>query len=296
MPGTHRPDSERAGRREPFDRPDEGQGAAHGETSAALPEDLAGAIRDLLGRRADLALEVHWRPELPSTMDAVSSAAEGGARQGFVVGAETQSSGRGRRGRMWSSPPGAGLYFSYLARPARGFELITLAAGVAVRQGIAQATGLHADLKWPNDLLVGGRKLAGLLAEATRLGRADGAVTIGVGLNVGLGAHPPDVAMRATSLEAELGHAVGRGAVLAAVLEHFADTLTALDAGASDGILRSWRAASPSAVGTPVEWSDPSGPRRGITAGIDGTGALLVRTPTGTERIIAGELVWHVRP
>lgn len=260
-----------------------------------FPADLADALAALLARRPDLTLAVRWYPEVASTMDEVSRAAEEGAPRGLVVGAEAQSAGRGRRGRAWISPSGAGLYFSYLARPARGFDLLTLAAGVAVRAGIAEATGLHADLKWPNDLLVGGRKVAGLLAEAARLGTPEASVTIGVGVNVRLAAYPSDVAMGATSLEAALGHGVDRGAVLAAVLEHLADTLVSLEAGGAEAMLQAWRAASPSAVGTPVEWSDPSGSRHGITAGVDESGALLVRTSAGTERIVAGELVWHLR-
>lgn len=263
---------------------------------ASLPADLADPVAALISRRSDLTLAVRWYPEVASTMDEVSRAAEDGASRGLVVGAEAQSAGRGRRGRAWISPPGAGLYFSYLARPARGFDVLTLAAGVAVRAGIARATGLHADLKWPNDLLVGGRKLAGLLAEAGGLGTPDASVTIGVGVNVRPAAYSTDVAMIATSLEATLGHDVDRGAVLAAVLEHLADTLASLEAGGAEAILQAWRAASPTAVGTPVEWSDPSGSRRGITAGVDDRGALLVRTSAGTERIVAGDLRWHLRP
>ncbi|MGE3886095.1 MAG: biotin--[acetyl-CoA-carboxylase] ligase [Vicinamibacterales bacterium] len=262
---------------------------------APLPADLADPLATLLSRRPDLSLAVRWYSEVASTMDEVSRMAEAGTPRGVVIGAETQSAGRGRRGRAWSSPPGAGLYFSYLARPARGFDLLTLAAGVAVRAGIAEATGLYAELKWPNDLLAGGRKLGGLLAEAARLGTAEASVTIGVGINIRPAAYPAEVAMRATSLEAELGRDVNRGAVLAAVLEHLADTLASLECGGAESILQAWRAASPLAVGTHVEWSDPSGSRRGITAGIDDTGALLVRTSAGTDRIIAGELRWHPR-
>jgi len=260
-----------------------------------FPADLADALAALLARRPDLTLAVRWYPEVASTMDEVSRAAEEGAPRGLVVGADAQSAGRGRRGRAWISPGGAGLYFSYLARPVRGFDLLTLAAGVAVRAGIAEATGLHTDLKWPNDLLLGGRKVAGLLAEAARFGTPEASVTIGVGVNVRPAAYPTHVAMGATSLEAARGHDVDRGAVLAAVLEHLADTLASLEAGGAEAILQAWRAASPTAVGTPVEWSDPSGSRRGITAGVDESGALLVRTSDGTERIVAGELVWHLR-
>jgi BirA family biotin operon repressor/biotin-[acetyl-CoA-carboxylase] ligase len=131
------------------------------------------------------------------------------------------------------------------------------------------------------------------LASA-RVGTPEASVAIGVGVNMRPAVYPPDVAMRATSLEAELGRTVDRGAVAAAVLEHLADTLAALDAGGAGAILHAWRAASPSAVGTLVEWSDVGGARRGVTAGIDDTGALLVRTSTSTERVIAGDRQWHL--
>lgn len=229
-------------------------------------------------------------------MDLVAAAAEACADEGLVIGAETQTSGRGRRGRTWVSPPGAGLYFSYLARPTRDIGLLTLAAGVAVRAGLARATGLAPDLKWPNDVMIGARKLAGVLAEGAHVGTPEAAVAIGVGINVRPAALPPEVAVGATCLDAEAGHTVGRGLVLAAVIETLADTLAGLSAGAADDILRAWRAASPASTGTHVKWTDASGPRAGVTAGIDDSGALLVQTPTNLERIIAGEITWDLEP
>jgi BirA family transcriptional regulator, biotin operon repressor / biotin---[acetyl-CoA-carboxylase] ligase len=220
-----------------------------------------------------------------------------GAPHGTVVAAEEQTAGRGRRGHTWASPPGAGLYFSFIARPEhprprtqdRAQSLMSLAAGVAVRDGILAATGLAPDLKWPNDLLVGRRKLAGILAEGHALGTAGQAVVIGVGVNLQPAAYPPDVAARATSLEGELGRPIDRDHVLAGILAALVARLAALDETPGD-ILRAWRAASPSATGTRVEWDG----RHGMTAGIDDTGALLVTTPAGTERVIAGELHWHL--
>jgi BirA family biotin operon repressor/biotin-[acetyl-CoA-carboxylase] ligase len=250
----------------------------------------------MLARRPDLRLDVCWAASLPSTMDVVSAAGEAGAPSGLVVVANAQTAGRGRRGREWSSPDGAGVYFSFLARPTRDAGLLTLAAGVAVRAGMGRSTGLAADLKWPNDLLVGLRKVAGILAEGSRLGTADAAVTIGVGINLRAAVYPPDVAARATSIEQEIHRRPDRGAVLAAVLEELVDATAALEAGRAGDILQAWRAASPSAVGTMVEWSDATGGHRGSTAGVDDAGALLVRTPAGTARIVAGELTWHLNP
>lgn len=223
-------------------------------------------------------------------MDEAAALANAGAAHGVVVAAKRQTAGRGRRGASWESPAEAGLYFSFIARPSlASLPLLTLAAGVAVREGVARATGLHADLKWPNDLFVGKRKLAGILAEGLAIGAPGQAVIIGAGVNLRPAAYPPDVAARATSIEGELGRPADRDALLAAILDALSQRLATLDQSAGD-ILQAWRAASPSAVGTRVEWNG----HHGVTAGIDDTGALLVKTPAGIQRLIAGELQWHL--
>ncbi len=237
-------------------------------------------------------IDVRWHASVPSTMDVAAALASEGAAHGVVVAAEEQTAGRGRRGSTWSSPPGAGLYFSFIARPARRrstLSLLTLAAGVGVREGIAAASGLAPDLKWPNDLLVGRRKLAGILAEGLAIGTSNQAIVIGVGVNVQPAAYPPDVAARATSIEGELGRAVDRDALFAAILDALWHRLATLEERPGD-ILQAWRAASPSAIGTRIEWDGHSG----LTSGIDDTGALLVKTSSGVERIIAGELNWNL--
>jgi len=244
-------------------------------------------------------LDIRWHASVPSTMDLAAALASEGAAHGVVVAAEEQTAGRGRRGSSWASPPGAGLYFSFIARPspqatsprsqAPTLSLLTLAAGVGVREGIAAASGLAPDLKWPNDLLVGRRKLAGILAEGHAIGTREQAIVIGVGVNVQPAAYPPAVAERATSIEGELGRAVDRDMLFAAILEALSRRLAALEERPGD-ILQTWRAASPSAIGTRVEWDG----RHGVTAGIDDAGALLVSCPSGIERIIAGEMHWNL--
>jgi len=245
-------------------------------------------------RRPDLSFDVRWHAVVPSTMDLASAAAAAGTPAGFVALADHQTAGRGRRGHHWSSPPGAGLYFSYLARPTRLVELVTLAAGVGVREGVAEATGVWPQLKWPNDLLVGGRKLAGVLAEGANLATPAASVVIGVGINVGPAVYPADVAERATDLRTASGRDVPRFALFVSVLEHLRDALTALEAGRVSDILRRWREASPLAVGAEVSWTIDGGEAHGVTAGIDDAGALLVRTASGVERIVAGELRWRL--
>jgi BirA family transcriptional regulator, biotin operon repressor / biotin---[acetyl-CoA-carboxylase] ligase len=261
-----------------------------------LPDDLAPPLGALRERRPDARLDVRWHASMASTMDAAALLVQDEAPHGVVIGADEQTSGRGRRGTQWASPAGAGLYFSFVARPgnseqwvASTLPLVTLAAGVGVREGVQEATGLSADLKWPNDLIIGKRKLGGILAEGVAIGSPHQAVIIGVGVNLQPAPYPPDVDARATSIEGELGKSIERGQVLAAILIALWDRLALLDQRPGD-ILQAWRAASPNAVGTRVEWNS----KHGTTAGIDESGALLVKTGAGVERIIAGELNWHL--
>ncbi len=165
--------------------------------------------------------------------------------------------------------------------------ITTLAAGVAIVEGIAEATGLQADLKWPNDLFVARRKLAGVLAE----GVAD-AVVLGYGINVGPAAYPSELSARATSLESELGRPVDRALVFAETLAALAARYDDLLAGRFDAILDAWRARAPACQGARVSWTTPAGEQSGITDGIDGHGALLVRVGERIDRIVAGELRW----
>ena len=207
--------------------------------------------------------------------------------------ADAQTSGRGRRGRTWFSPPQAGLYVSTILAPSRSIDreratqLTTLAAGVALVEGIKAATGLVAALKWPNDLYVARRKLAGILAES-----AGDAVVLGYGINVSPASYPPELGDRATSLETELGRSVDRPRVLAETLVALASRYQDLLDGRFDVILDAWRALAPAGQGARVSWTTPAGEHSGVTAGIDERGALLVRSGDRVERIVAGEVIW----
>ncbi len=261
---------------------------------SSLPEDIASALDVMRRWRPDVAVDVRWFDTIASTMDEAASLAANGVAAGLVVGADEQSAGRGRRGHTWHSAPGAGLYFSWLCRPSldtSALPLVTLAAGVGVHRGVRQATGLTTDLKWPNDLLVNGRKVAGILAEACALGSPEQAVIVGVGVNLRQTVYPPDVAARATSIEVELGRPPERGQVLVEVVCGLSDAVAAVESD-RDGILQAWRDAAPSASGASVEWNEPSGIRRGTTAGIDESGALLIQSGASVERIVAGEVRW----
>jgi BirA family biotin operon repressor/biotin-[acetyl-CoA-carboxylase] ligase len=250
-----------------------------------------------MARLPGLRLELRWYPTVTSTMDVAAEAALAGAPEGLVIVAEEQSHGRGRRGRLWSSPAGAGVYLTFVLRPpldpslGSTLALITLATGVAARHAIGQASGLWPELKWPNDVMVGPRKLAGILAEGISLGRPGQTVLIGLGVNLLAVAHTGEVAARATSLESEIG-AVDRSRILEELLVAIPQAYDALRRGNADDILRAWRQASPSAEGAAIRWQGPDGPRQGTTAGIDATGALRVTSERGLERIVGGEIDW----
>ena len=258
-----------------------------------LPRELADAIADVRPRLGRLGTRFEFFPTVGSTNDVASGRAAAGDHEGAVLVADAQTSGRGRRGRTWFSPPQAGLYVSTILTPSRSLDgeratlLTTLAAGVALVEGITQATGLVASLKWPNDLYVSRRKLAGILAEG-----AGDAVVLGYGINVSPASYPPELGDRATSLETELGRSVDRPRVFAETLAALASRYQDLLDGRFDAILEAWRALAPAGQGARVSWTKPSGEQSGVTAGIDDRGALLVRVGARTERIVAGELHW----
>jgi BirA family biotin operon repressor/biotin-[acetyl-CoA-carboxylase] ligase len=228
-----------------------------------------------------------------STNDVAAHLAEQGVPEGRVVVAEAQSAGRGRHGRAWASPPGAGLYVSAVLRPRPDVvRLVTIAAGVAIAEGIQAATGLDPSLKWPNDVFVGGRKLAGILAEA---GSAPGGVqhiVLGFGINVLPAAFPPDVASRATSLEGELGRSIDRNLLLAACLDRLAVRYADLREGRMPQVLDAWRLRAAPMLRRRVECDVGDARTSGVAETVDDTGALLVRTDSGIVRIISGDVRW----
>jgi BirA family biotin operon repressor/biotin-[acetyl-CoA-carboxylase] ligase len=236
-----------------------------------------------------------WFAEASSTNDLAAALAERGAGEGCVVVANAQSAGRGRHGRSWASPPDAGLYVSAVLRPPdRALPLLTIAAGVAVAEGIQAAAGLATDVKWPNDVYAHGRKVAGILAEASASNTAGAIqhVVIGAGINVMPAAYPAELVNRATSLEAELGRGVDRGLLLAEYLCALAARYRDLQEGRSDAVVRAWRARAASMLGRRVQWDAPGATRDGVALDIDDTGALVVRTAAGSMRVTAGEVRW----
>jgi BirA family transcriptional regulator, biotin operon repressor / biotin---[acetyl-CoA-carboxylase] ligase len=271
----------------------------HLRESIAVPDDVRAELARHADRLGPVAHRIHWLARTGSTNDVAAALAQTGAEEGTVVVAETQTAGRGRHGRTWFSPAGAGLYVSLLLRPdltsavhENRSALITLAAGVAVATAIRTATGLPAAIKWPNDVVLERRKLAGILVEAVNYGGTRGFVVLGVGINLRQAAFPPDVAGRATSIESEAGQPADRAQVLAQMLSSLAERYGDLLAGRFDAILSDWRRLASPLWSSIVEWDSASGVCRGQVEGIDASGALVVRVGDRVERLIAGEVRW----
>jgi BirA family biotin operon repressor/biotin-[acetyl-CoA-carboxylase] ligase len=225
-------------------------------------------------------------------MDQARLLAEGGASEGTVVVADVQTAGRGRLQRSWWAPPGSSLLLTVVLRPdlePRQAQRLTMACSLAACDAIAQVSGLEAQIKWPNDVLIRGRKVCGILTElglqGTRLQYA--LVGIGLNVNVDLAAAPP-LMVPATSLLMEAGRPVSRLDLLVALLTGIEHRYVALRGGASTHAEWADRMAT---LGQYVEASSGSENWAGVAAGVDEDGALLLRLDDGTtRRLLAGDV------
>ena len=266
--------------------------------TASLPDDVAVACaaRKELDKCVFEYLDV-----ATSTNDYAVSLAKSGALDGTTVLAGSQTSGRGRRGHTWHSPSDVGLYMSVILR-GKPPPIITLLAGVAVADSIKKQLSLPVELKWPNDVLIANQcaaadrrflKVAGILAEGLPVEAGEG-VVIGLGVNIGEHSFPPELTNVATSLEAAFGQPVRRGDLCAEILVQLLKWRATVETLGSEQALSYWRDLSPSSCGVTVSWAVQGIHCRGITAGIDDTGALLVDCEGGRERIVGGELTWEL--
>jgi BirA family biotin operon repressor/biotin-[acetyl-CoA-carboxylase] ligase len=266
-----------------------------------LPSELAAAFERAHPRLGPLGRRILYFASVGSTNDVAADLAAAGDAEGTVVIADGQTAGRGRRGHTWFSPAASGLYISLVLAPgrarhspARAVSLTTLMAAVALTEAVGAISGLSPEIKWPNDLLCGRRKLAGILAEGVARPGIDGVslVVLGYGVNVSPAAYPPELADRVTSLESELGRPIDRAALAAETVAAMAARYDDLLACRFDAILDAWRQRSPASRGSRVSWESPTGPKTGVTDGIDDHGALVVRSGSQVDRIVSGEVRW----
>jgi BirA family biotin operon repressor/biotin-[acetyl-CoA-carboxylase] ligase len=258
------------------------------------------ALRGLLDARGlPWAAEIEHVPALGSTNEHLKQRARAGAPAWTVVIADAQTAGRGRQGRRWASPPG-NLHLSVLLRPeppAARWSVLPLAAGVAVAEALADE-GLEVRLKWPNDIMAGGRKLGGILAEATSSAGALESVVMGIGVNVAVRPAdlPADVAPSVTSVADELGRGVDRLAVAAGVLARLRVWYHALTRDGPRVVQSAWRARSLPWWGRMVEARSGERHLRGIARDLDEGGALILELEDGTRAVLHSGEVREVRP
>ncbi len=237
-------------------------------------------------------LEVY--EEIDSTNRRARQLGEEGAPHGALVTADSQTAGKGRRGRSWVTPRGSALAFSLLLRPTLPPEhvsMITLVSALAVSQAIDEMTGLQTQIKWPNDIVYNRRKLCGILTEmSTELSLIHYVVT-GIGINVHITNFPEELAEKATSLYLACGKHISRSALLGLIMRYYEKYYEQF---AADGDLRSLRTVYEEKLagkGGTVSIISDSGERRGTCLGITDLGALRVAFEDGAdEEIISGEV------
>ncbi|MGP8051736.1 MAG: biotin--[acetyl-CoA-carboxylase] ligase [Desulfobaccales bacterium] len=260
-------------------------------TDKLLPEEI------LLGLKARrLCGPVHHFEEVASTNDLAKELAARGAPEGTLVVAEAQSRGRGRLGRRWNSPPGTGLYVSLLLRPPlppTEMPQITLTTAVAVARALRRVTGVAPGIKWPNDLLLAGKKLGGILTEMETESEQIRHLVVGLGLNIDNRTFPEELAALATSLALASGRPLPKNtrlAILKAWLEEFEDLYERFLARDFSGILEEWRSLTVT-LGQRV--TVRQGPRaiHGLALEVAPDGALLLETDSGeVVRVTSGEI------
>ena len=214
---------------------------------------------------------------------------------GSLILAESQTAGRGRIGRSWHSEPENGLYFSLVLRPQLSpslAPLFTLACAVAMHHAVERTTQLDVDIKWPNDLLVGGKKIAGILAEINAETDRIRWLIVGVGLNVNHPKLPDEIADRATSLRLASGRHQSRLDILVDFLEQFQQIVDLFRTAGPAAVVSEWTRHSSFAIGRRVEISDGYRTVRGVTCGLNALGALRVETsPGNVEDVFSGDLI-----
>lgn len=252
-------------------------------------------LRSRLGKTRVIGRDIQVFEQTTSTNDVVERLARDGVREGVAVFAEAQTKGRGRLGRKWISPSRRGLWFSVLLRPAlrpQAATRLTTAAAVALARAIHGETGLTPEIKWPNDLLLDGRKVAGILTEMHAEPDRVRHVTLGIGIDVNLAPEdlPAELRPIATSLRAALGSVVDRPALAAAVLRELDAVYARLNAGEFEAVADEWEGRC-TTIGRDVRIDVGGRLIAGRAESLDPDGALLVRTQHGRlERIVGGDV------
>jgi BirA family biotin operon repressor/biotin-[acetyl-CoA-carboxylase] ligase len=234
---------------------------------------------------------IQWFPVIGSTMQVASELAANGCPSGTVVGADEQTAGRGRYGRVWHSEPGSGLYISEVLRlklPPGDLPVVTLTLGLAVAEAILNTTGIPCDLRWPNDVMVAGKKCAGILVQLQ-----DDAIIAGIGINVNQTLFPEELQPLATSLRIVSGREQSRNTLFDNLLVSIDSFLEVLNVDGKDAILRMFSEVSSYVRGRRVVVDQGDAVLEGTTEGLNSSGFLVLRKNDGQRTLI---LAGGVRP
>lgn len=229
-----------------------------------------------------------------STNNRAKEAAEKGALHGTLFAADSQTAGKGRRGRTWVSPSGSSIYMTLLLRPdlePSKAPMLTLVMGLSVAEGIRQAAEVNAGIKWPNDIVVNRKKVCGILTEMATEIQYVNYIVIGVGINVNQQEFPEELKESATSLGAETGKKLKRSDIIAAVMENFEKNYEIfLKSGDLSGLQEAYNAILVN-YNQPVKVLEPGHEYEAVAGGINRTGELLVHLPDGQKKeVYAGEV------
>ncbi|MEP7273311.1 MAG: biotin--[acetyl-CoA-carboxylase] ligase [Acidobacteriota bacterium] len=235
---------------------------------------------------------IHQYPSLPSTNDHLKSLLE--APEFTVIVADEQTAGRGRRQRIWHSSPGDGLYFSVLLRPesfTSSLALISLFAGIAVAEALVHLGVAGVDIKWPNDVLISGRKVSGILSEGASSAPSAARVIVGIGVNLNHASFPAELEEAATSVFMTTGQRIEMSPFLDQLLDRLRAWYEVWAAGGDMKVIARWEELSSYAFGQQVRVTTDEEELDGLTQGLATNGGLVVRTASGQLRtILAGEV------
>jgi BirA family transcriptional regulator, biotin operon repressor / biotin---[acetyl-CoA-carboxylase] ligase len=262
-----------------------------GEPDALIADDLLARLdkTKIIGR------DIQVFEQTTSTNDVIEKLARDGVREGVVVFAESQTRGRGRLGRKWISPARKGLWFSILLRPdlrPQETTQLTVASATALRRAIESETNLKPQIKWPNDILIGGKKVAGILTELSAELDKVRHVILGIGIDVNLnaGEFPPELRKAATSLKIESGETISRAELATVILQELDRDYSRICAGKFAEVADEWEEHC-ATIGKNVTVQIGDRKIRGRAESLDDDGALLLRTEHGRlERITGGDV------
>jgi BirA family biotin operon repressor/biotin-[acetyl-CoA-carboxylase] ligase len=248
-----------------------------------------------LGKTKVIGRDIRVFEQTTSTNDVIEKLARDGVKEGAVVFAESQTKGRGRLGRKWISPERKGLWFSVLLRPdlrPQETTQLTVASATALRRAIQSETGLHPEIKWPNDIVIGGKKVAGILTELSAELDQVRHVILGIGVDVNQSASefPPELRKLATSLKIESGRAISRAELATAILRELDSDYARICGGLFAEVADEWQEHCKT-IGRQVTIQIGERRIRGHAESLDDDGALLLRTDHGRlERITGGDV------